>query len=412
MFKHTVHGISITAILDKRRMSSQGEHQVRILVIYKRAKKYFTTGKSCTTDEWARMPKAKSSKLIEMREEIQLSFEIVKKRVVELLREDKFSLVNLAKNMHGDSGKSLNALLEDKITACRNEKRIGTMRSYECTLSNLHKFRKDNIPVEIVTVAWLKDFEKFLAESRTITTIAINMRNIRTVMNVARKEGYIKETQYPFGEGKYVIRTEEGRKKALSFEQIKKIKEFTCEDHELMMYRDLWLFIYYCNGINIADPINLKFCNIVDGEITFVRHKTKNTAKTIKHVRAVVLDEMQIIIDRWGNEPFPENYIFNLIEHTEDAELEMSRKSWFTKKLNQKMKLIGAMVGVPGVTSYVARHSYATVLKRNHVNIAFISESLGNTSLATTQIYLDSFGKEERMKNARLLKIADAMNQG
>jgi hypothetical protein len=246
MFKHTVHGISITAILDKRRMSSKREHQVRILVIYKRAKKYFITGKSCTPDEWARMPKAKSSKLIEMREEVQLSFEIVKKRVLELLKEDKFSLVNLAKNMHGDSGKSLNALLEEKIVACRNEERIGTMRSYECTLSNLRKFKKDSIPINNITVAWLKDFEGFLAKSRTVTTIAINMRNIRTVMNIARKEGYIKEVQYPFGEGNYVIRTEEGRKKALSFDQIRKIKEFTCEDTELMMYRDLWLFIYYC----------------------------------------------------------------------------------------------------------------------------------------------------------------------
>jgi integrase len=99
-----------------------------------------------------------------------------------------------------------------------------------------------------------------------------------------------------------------------------------------------------------------------------------------------------------------------LIEHTKDAELEMSRKGWFNKRFNQNMKMIGAAVGVPGVTSYVARHSYATVLKRNNVNIAFISESLGHTSLATTQSYLDSFGKEERMKNARLLKITDTIN--
>jgi integrase len=83
----------------------------------------------------------------------------------------------------------------------------------------------------------------------------------------------------------------------------------------------------------------------------------------------------------------------------------MSRKGWFNKQFNRDMKLIGAAVGVPGVTSYTARHSYATVLKRKGANIAFISESLGHTSLATTQFYLDSFDKDERIKNAKLLKI-------
>jgi integrase len=112
---------------------------------------------------------------------------------------------------------------------------------------------------------------------------------------------------------------------------------------------------------------------------------------------------MQRIIDRWGNEPLPDNRIFSLVEHTDNPQLAMDRKKWFTKNFNQHLKMIAVAVGLDNLTSYTARHSYATVLKRNNVNIAFISESLGHTSLATTQIYLDSFEKEERAKNAKLL---------
>jgi site-specific recombinase xerD len=54
------------------------------------------------------------------------------------------------------------------------------------------------------------------------------------------------------------------------------------------------------------------------------------------------------------------------------------------------------------LTTYVARHSFATVLKRSGVNVAIISEALGHTSLSTTQFYLDSFDNEQiddAMKN-------------
>ena len=74
-----------------------------------------------------------------------------------------------------------------------------------------------------------------------------------------------------------------------------------------------------------------------------------------------------------------------------------------TKRINKRMKLIGEAVGIDGISTYTARHSFATVLKRSGANIAFISESLGHNDLKTTEHYLASFEKEERQKNANLL---------
>ena len=67
------------------------------------------------------------------------------------------------------------------------------------------------------------------------------------------------------------------------------------------------------------------------------------------------------------------------------------------------MKRIGQALGIENITTCVARHSFATVLKRSGANISYISESLGHSDLKTTETYLASFEKEERQKNARLL---------
>lgn len=88
----------------------------------------------------------------------------------------------------------------------------------------------------------------------------------------------------------------------------------------------------------------------------------------------------------------------------------MKRKKAFIRRFNNNMKFIGAAVGVLNLTSYVARHSYATVLKRKGLNIAYISESLGHTSLNTTQSYLDSFEKEDRQNAATLLQSFNPSN--
>ena len=72
-------------------------------------------------------------------------------------------------------------------------------------------------------------------------------------------------------------------------------------------------------------------------------------------------------------------------------------------KVNEVLKILGKRLGIgSNITTYVARHSFASVLKKSGVNIALISEALGHSDMATTQIYLDSFDNEqvdEAMKN-------------
>lgn len=113
--------------------------------------------------------------------------------------------------------------------------------------------------------------------------------------------------------------------------------------------------------------------------------------------------ELKCIIEKWGNKPQPDNFIFPYLTGKEDAEKRKKITQDLTKRINKRMKLIGNHLGIGNITTYTARHTFATVLKRENINIAFICESLGHQDLKTTESYLASFEKEERQKNARLL---------
>ena len=298
---------------------------------------------------------------------------------------------------------TVNTAFQMKIETLKKEERVGTMLYYDNIIKNIELFGGKQIPFENVTVDWLKRYEKYLLKTKNHTTVGMHMRAIRAIINEARKAGAIKDSQYPFGRDRYEIQTGEARKKALTLEQIRQVVTFADGTETTERYRDIWFFMYLCNGINTADLVRLKYKNIVDGEICFVRQKTERTTSTIKEIHAIVTLEMQAIIDRWGSERKPGNYIFPCINDEEDALTQKKRTKDFTKRINKRMKMIGEALGIDGISTYTARHSYATVLKRSGANIAYISESLGHNSLKTTASYLASFEKEERQKNAALL---------
>lgn len=165
------------------------------------------------------------------------------------------------------------------------------------------------------------------------------------------------------------------------------------------------MFIYFCNGINVADLLKLKFSNIEDGEISFIRQKTERTCKTPKIIRATLIPEMREIINRWGNPCHPDNYIFPYLKGNETALERKKITQDVTKRINKRIKRIAQALGIDDkrISTYTARHSYATVLKRSGANIYYISESMGHSDLKTTEHYLAGFEPDERLKNSRLL---------
>jgi integrase len=86
-------------------------------------------------------------------------------------------------------------------------------------------------------------------------------------------------------------------------------------------------------------------------------------------------------------------YLFPILDKFHKTEQQKAnRRHKVISKVNKCLKEIGKELKLPiDLTTYVARHSFATVLKRSGVSTSIISESLGHSSEKITQIYLDSF---------------------
>ncbi len=409
MFYYAKDGVTVSSMLDDRRANKSGLFPVKIRVTYQRKRKYYATGKSLSIEDWARLPDTKVRSLMSIRRNIENSFNIIRDIVEDLTSNAEFSFGELNIRLgRGTSGAVHEAYLA-KIESLKADGHIGNMKMYETFRKGILRFAGERLTFESITIDWLKRYERFLLdEGKSRTTIGMHFRTLRAIVNEARKNGIVKEKSYPFGKGRFEIQEGEGRKLALTLEQIGKIYQFKCDSPVTERYRDYWMFLYFCNGINVADFIQLKYCNIIGDEICFVRQKTKYTVKKQKEIHVTMLPQMQQIIDHWGNPPAPDNYLFPILKpEDKDPERIFLKRNIFTRELNKRIKVVSRALGFGNISTYTARHSFATVLKRSGANIAYISESLGHSDLKTTESYLASFEKEERRKNASLLTQFD-----
>jgi integrase len=149
--------------------------------------------------------------------------------------------------------------------------------------------------------------------------------------------------------------------------------------------------------MNLADVFRLRWKDVdLDaGTTTFIRQKTTTTrkAKQVK-ITASLFDESRANINRAST-----SYLFPYLDDAMDARRQKAVIRQLVKITNHYMGRIGQALGIQGeVNTYAARHSFATILLRSEAPVAFISQSLGHTSLKTTEDYLGSFEDEQTKK--------------
>lgn len=406
MIKVIKNGVVVSVLLDTRTVNKEGTYPVKIKVYFQGKPKYYPTGICMSTkEELEEVLESKSKKNIEIQDIIGKELSRILKNVDILVERGTFSFSNLNNMLGKNIGGTLNEMISAKIKELENEEKFGTSAFYKGTLSLLKRYMKHDVPINEVTVEWLNGLEKFILKTANQTTVAMNMRNIRATMNIAKQVGVIRESDYPFGRGKYQIKEGSGKKKALNKKQLKAIAEYSDGSMTTEFYRDLWLFIYFCNGLNVADLISLKFSDIQNGEISFIRKKTKDRTRDVKRIYAAITPEMYSIINKWGNGPKKSVYIFPFLKPGDSAWEHEKKKKNLTKLINKRMKMIGEKLNLGKITTYVARHTYATALRNEGVPISIISPMLGHSSVTTTEIYLADLESEYRAKNASLLSF-------
>ncbi len=297
------------------------------------------------------------------------------------------------------------------------ESRISSAMYYHCSFVSLKKFR-GNVRFEEVTVSFLHDYENWLNKQEiSKTTMGMYIRPLRAIFNEAIEDGIIKKEKcYPFGRRKYRIPASKNTKKALELADVKKIYYYECDpkNESEQRAKDYWLFSYFGNGMNPKDIACLKFKNIHGDYLVFERSKTERALRSDpKPITVFINVDMWAIIDRLGNKDrSPNNYIFSIMEIGISPLRQYELIQLFVHFINEWMKHILKNLGINKKgTTYVARHTFSTVLKRSGVSTEYIQEALGHSDIKTTENYLGSFEKEIKKEYAgRLTSFKDDIN--
>jgi len=403
--KFSLSGITVTIFFDNRRVKDDLTYPVKYRVTYKRVRAYYPSGIDLSEDEWKIISKTKKRELIETRELIQAGFDKVKEHVKDLALTDEFTLEGLNNRLKGSNSDSILTAFEDRIKDLQAKGKIGTAVWYSCAKNSIEKYTTKDIKFTDVTPTWLEKYEAhLLKEGKEYTTISINMRALRAIINNAKARGIVKAGQYPFAannNGKYQIPEGSGRKIALNTTQLIEVFKYPILP-EWEKYRDLWIFSFYCNGVNIGDLLRFKYENIQGNYLEWYRVKTKDRDKLKAKIRAAITEEMQAIIYRYGNRD-KRGYIFPYLTIGLTPTQERMIIQNVTHTINKKMKKIGQALGYGDITTYWARHTWASISRREGVSTFSISKGMGHKNLSTTEIYLDSLSDEEINENAAKL---------
>lgn len=182
--------------------------------------------------------------------------------------------------------------------------------------------------------------KKGKASAASLTTVGIYGRHIRSVFNDAIESGFVSRDFYPFTKNRYTIPAGNNFKKALTRAEVLKIMNYQCTPGMEQRSRDVWLFSYLCNGMNVNDICRLKWHDIEVDKLTFVRQKTVRSRKSNQtRIKVTLFPETLAIIERWANKDrSPQKHIFPFLENDMTAIREKIIISQVIKITNQYVR--------------------------------------------------------------------------
>jgi integrase len=296
---------------------------------------------------------------------------------------------------------TVSGLFASHITDLKAQKRRGYAQTFMELQNSLVLFNGHlDIYFSDIDVAWLKRYETWQRGQGLLeNTIGKRLRTLRVLYNVAIEQNLVKRELYPFNAFKVSKLHQATAKRAISKGEVTQVINYQSDEPYAQLAIDLFAFSYFTGGINFGDMAFLKPDNIVDGRLVYVRRKTHKLIRLPLQPKAVEIIKKYI-------SPFYDDsdYIFPILSSFHKTEIQQrNRLHKVLSNVNKRLKKIGRELEIPiDLTTYVARHSYATVLKRSGVSTSLICESLGHSSEKVTQYYLDSFENsqiDEAMKN-------------
>ena len=375
---------------DTRKESKSGEYPIIIKVTNNRKAFHIATGIKLKPKHWNGMVlsgdsnhRAKNARLRYLMDEVEkvifeeekkgyVNSDILKNRVTHILKPQK-------------TKKTFIDYIDEFVGKKSN---AGTIKIYGSTKNNLKKY-DENATFETITPEWLTKYEKkMLSDGLKINYIAVHLRNIKAVFNYAIDKEYT--TLYPFR--KFKIKREQTEKRSLTVEQVRELMNHQCGGHQKKCI-DLFMLMIYMIGINCVDLFNMP--PLKSNKISYIRRKTnKETASNVRRIEFALQPEAEEIIKKYiGKE--------HMLEFMD------TRKSYesFSKRMNQTLQKIekdGKPI-FPNITTYWARHTWATLAADLDIPRETIGAALGHAGTSVTDIYINFDKKKIDEANRKVI---------
>lgn len=393
--------------LDKRRQKKDGTYPIKLNVFHNK-QIMIATQLSASEKEW-------NGNEYSVRAQNYKPRNIVARGIINKAETVIFTLEQQEK-LKSTTDKALKKLIEDAISSkVENQKTFlyyldefvskktnqGTKSIYTTTRNKIEEY-DSHCTFESMDKSWLENFEAWMAKTMKVNAYAIHLRNIRSVFNYAIDEEYT--TLYP--SRRFSIKKEETRKRSLTAEQLRLLRDYPCEEYQIR-YRDMFMLMFYLIGVNAADLFNAKHSALVNGRFEYKR------AKTGKLYSIKVEPEAQAIIEKYKGK----DYLLNIMDEYGNYKDFLHRMGIGLKQIGEtERKGLGGKKSrnplFPDLSSYWARHTWATVAAELDVPKEVIAHALGHSwaNSTTTDIYIRFDMKKVDEANRKVIDFVNNIN--
>ncbi|MCF8461275.1 MAG: site-specific integrase [Flavobacteriales bacterium] len=392
--------------LDKRRAKKDGTFPVKIYVWKGAAKKgkFYGTTLSLSEREfhsaWETLKPRKEFQ--GLRKKLALLENMAQAAIDEL---EHFTFEAYERKAAIPKGEAQNVFWHyaQRVAELRAAKQVSTADNYHLAAKSIREFADtDTLLFQNVTPKFLQGYEDHMVnKGRSLTTVSIYIRTLRTIFNDAINTKDAKAEDYPFGRRKYVVPASTNPKKALTGQQLRQLMNVTPATDEQAKARQFFFFSYASNGMNMKDIALLKWSDMEADRFTFIREKTKRTKKDRQSPITVYLTDFQReMLETYGTDPERSEYVFPILNEDMDAEQQHRAVKRFTRYVNQHLETLCKANNLPKISTYWARHSFATVAVLKGASMEFMRESLGHSEMKTTLNYFAGFDDEAKKEFA------------